>query len=294
MECVATKINAKTKVYAVIGCPIGHSFSPVIHNTLSELLNIDMTYNAFKVEPQGLSTAIEGAYQLGIQGLNVTVPHKQEVMKSLCRIDDFALQIGAVNTLKYTENGYEGYNTDIFGLEESIKSKGIELKNKTMVLIGAGGAAKSAAVMAASNGVSRLYIVNRTIKNAENIAENIKKYYNNTEVVCLGYEEIDKIDTADICVQTTSSGMSPKVDETPIQNSEFFKKCKFVVDIIFNPWETKFLKLAKENGCVTVNGFDMLFYQAVKSYEIWNEIKISDEIKTKAKDLLEKYYTMKQ
>jgi len=291
MDSAAVKISAKTKVYAVIGCPIGHSFSPAIHNTLSELLNIDMTYNAFKVEPEGLKTAIDGAYQLGIQGLNVTVPHKQEVMKTLCRIDDFAVQIGAVNTLKYTPNGYEGYNTDVFGLEECIKSRGIELKDKTMVLLGAGGAAKAAAVMAASNQVRRLYIVNRTIKNAEDIAANIKKYYNNTEVLCLGYDEIENIENIDICVQTTSKGMSPNTEQTPVESREFFKKCSFAVDIIFNPWETKFLTLARENGCMAVNGFDMLFYQAVKSYEIWNEIKVPSDIKLRAKELLEKYYT---
>ena len=291
MDSAAVKISAKTKVYAVIGCPIGHSFSPAIHNTLSELLNIDMTYNAFKVEPEGLKTAIDGAYQLGIQGLNVTVPHKQEVMKTLCRIDAFAVQIGAVNTLKYTTDGYEGYNTDVFGLEECIKSRGVELKGKIMVLIGAGGAAKAAAVMAAANQVSRLYIVNRTIKNAEDIAANIKKYYNNIEVFCLGYDEIEKIENIDICVQTTSKGMSPNVEQTPIESKEFFKKCKFAVDIIFNPWETEFLRLARENGCMAVNGFDMLFYQAVKSYEIWNEIKVPLDIKIKAKELLEKYYT---
>jgi len=289
MNCV-DNINGKTSVYAVIGCPVKHSFSPVIHNTLAKVLEHNLTYNTFEVKPEGLDAAILGAYELGIQGLNVTIPHKQEVMKCLCSIDDLAMQIGAVNTLKYTDKGYKGYNTDAYGLKACLDFQGIKLIDKTVVVIGAGGAARSACIMLAAQKVKKIFIVNRTIEKGNDISENIKKYYS-TDVEVLTYEGLDTIDTIDVCIQTTSVGMSPNNEESPIVSSDFFEKVSVAVDIIFNPWKTAFLEDAEKMGCTTINGFDMLYFQAIKSYEIWNDIEIPYDIKTQVKEILELYYT---
>lgn len=292
MNCV-DYINGQTNVYSVIGYPIKHSFSPVIHNTIAKFSKHNIAYVPFEVNPSGLKEAILGAYQLNIKGINVTIPHKQQAIEYLCDIDEFAKQIGAVNTLKYQKDGYKGYNTDFYGLKSCLDSRKIELKDKIAALIGAGGAAKSAAIMLASQNIKKLWIINRTSNNAYLLAQNVKKYYN-IDIEILTYNELQKIDKLDLCIQTTSVGMSPDIENNPIPSQDFYKKINTAVDIIFNPWQTKFLKEAKRFGCQTINGFDMLYFQAVKSYEIWFNISISNSDKEQIKQILELYYNHHQ
>jgi shikimate dehydrogenase len=291
MNCI-DYINGKTNVYAVLGCPIGHSFSPVIHNTLAKALEHNLVYNAFEVKSESLKAAVLGGYALGIQGFNVTIPHKQEVMNYLWDIDDLAIQIGAVNTLKYTDKGYKGYNTDFYGLKACFEFRDVPLNNKNVVVLGAGGAARSACIMLAAQGVKKINIVNRTLENGEEIAQNVKKYYA-TDVDVLTYDQLNSIVDIDVCIQTTSVGMSPNTEDSPIVDLDFFKKVKVVLDIIFNPWKTKFLVDAEKMGCTIINGFDMLYFQAVKSYEIWRDTEIPDDIKKQVNEMLELYYTKK-
>ena len=132
-----------TRVCGLIGNPVGHSISPVIHNTLADLCGIDMVYTTFKVEKGAVDTAVKGAHALDILGLNVTVPHKQEVIGALESVDPLAEAIGAVNTLVRTEHGYKGYNTDILGLERELEEEQVELKDSPVILLGAGGAARA-------------------------------------------------------------------------------------------------------------------------------------------------------
>lgn len=292
MNCIDT-INGKTDVYAVIGCPVTHSFSPVIHNTLAQALGHNLVYSAFEVKQEDLGSAVVGGYALGIKGFNVTIPHKQQVIEHLCGVDDLAVQIGAVNTLKYTQQGYKGYNTDYYGLKECFDSRGITLKDKNVVVIGAGGAARSACIMLATQLVKKISIVNRTVAKGFDIAENVKKYYD-TPVDVLTYEQLNRLDAIDVCIQTTSVGMSPDIEDSPIEEIDFFKKVHVALDIIFNPWKTKFLEDAQKMGCIAINGFDMLYFQALKSYEIWNDIKIDTDIKKQVKEQLELYYINKR
>ena len=195
---VDNSVKGKTAVYGVIGCPIEHTFSPAIHNTMAKTLNKDMIYEAFRVEKDNLESAIKGAYSLGIKGLNVTVPHKVEVMKCLCDIDKRAKVIGAVNTLKYTENGYVGYNTDIIGVYYAIKNKGFDVKGKTVLLLGAGGAGNACGVMAADKGAKMLYIANRTVSKADKLAESIRAEYPDTEIKTLSIDDIYDIPNVSI------------------------------------------------------------------------------------------------
>ncbi|MCT4598100.1 MAG: shikimate dehydrogenase [Vallitalea sp.] len=271
------KINGKTKVLGLIGNPVEHTISPLIHNTLSEKLCKDYVYVPFKVNRGNLSKAIEGAKALNVTGLNVTVPYKEEVITELIEVSLFAKQIGAVNTLKYTDDGYVGYNTDAEGLHKSLLNNDIVINNNDIVIIGAGGAAKAVGILCGSENANSITIVNRTKEKAQNLANNIKKYYN-VKTNVLGIDEIDRISSFDIAFQTTPIGMSPNTEHNPIIEEEFYKKFHTAVDLIYNPYKTKFLLKAQENGIKILNGFEMLYYQGVRAYEIWNDIEIKQDI----------------
>ena len=170
------EIKGTTRVCGLIGNPVGHSISPVIHNTLADLCGIDMVYTTFKVEKGAVDTAVKGAHALDILGLNVTVPHKQEVIGALESVDPLAEAIGAVNTLVRTEHGYKGYNTDILGLERELEEEQVELKDSPVILLGAGGAARAIAFLCVSKGAKEVAILNRTEEKAAVIAEDVNRH----------------------------------------------------------------------------------------------------------------------
>lgn len=282
-------VNGKTNVFGIIGNPVEKSFSPVLQNTLAKELGKNVAYVPFKVERGQVKTAVEGARALGIKGFNVTIPHKIEVMEALCHIDPVAERIGAVNTLKLTDKGYVGYNTDIIGLKKCFEERSISIEGKTVVIAGAGGAANSAAMLAGEEKAARLVIVNRTLQKAEILKDRVKKYYP-IDVETMGYDDIMNIENPEIFIQTTSVGMGNDVESTPIEQVEFFDSVKFVVDIIYTPWKTKLMKDASEHGAFTVNGFDMLFYQGLASFEIWNNTKVNIEKAKEIKKTLTDFY----
>ena len=170
-------INGTTRVCGLIGNPVGHSISPVIHNSLAQLMDMNMVYTTFKVEKGDVVTAVNGAYALNILGLNVTVPHKQAVMESLVDIDPLAKAIGAVNTLVRTDKGYKGYNTDILGLERELIDEGVVLLGSRCVILGAGGAARAIAFLCAKSGAKEIYMLNRTKEKAYDIAKAVNDYF---------------------------------------------------------------------------------------------------------------------
>ena len=287
---VDNSVKGKTAVYGVIGCPIEHTFSPAIHNTMAKTLNKDMIYEAFRVEKDNLESAIKGAYSLGIKGLNVTVPHKVEVMKCLCDIDKRAKVIGAVNTLKYTENGYVGYNTDIIGVYYAIKNKGFDVKGKTVLLLGAGGAGNACGVMAADKGAKMLYIANRTVSKADKLAESIRAEY--PEIKTLSIDDIYDIPNVDIVLNATVIGFGENKGLSPIKDTGFYKNkgVEMVFDAIYSPWETQLLKDCRKEGITGINGFDMLVYQAVAAEEIWFDEEIDPQLTEKARKELSDFY----
>lgn len=282
-------VSGKTSVYGIIGNQVAKSFSPILQNTFGKELGVNMIYVPFNVERGQVKTAVDGGRAMGIKGFNVTVPHKIEVMEALCGIDPVAERIGAVNTLKLTEDGYVGYNTDIIGLRKCFEERNCGLEGKTVVMAGAGGAANSAAMLAGEERVQKLIIVNRTLDKAKDLAERVKKYYD-IQVESCGYDDMMDIEDPEIFIQTTSVGMGEGVWETPVKNAEFFKNVKMVVDIIYTPWETRLMKEAAEMGAVAVNGFDMLFYQGLASFEIWNDIKVDIKKAVELKDKLTALY----
>ena len=160
-------IDGKTRTLGLLGDPVEHTMSPLIHNTLSEKLGLNNVYVPFHTKAENLEAAVKGAYALNILGLNVTVPHKNEVMQYLSELDEGGQAIGAVNTLVRTENGYKGYNTDMMGLLREVRSYGVELDGQDVIILGAGGAAKAVAYMCVSNGAGHVYILNRTVAKAQ-------------------------------------------------------------------------------------------------------------------------------
>jgi len=284
--------NGKTKAYGIIGNPIDHSFSPVLQNTIAGVCGDNCSYTGFNVETGNIKKVLEGAFELGYQGFNVTAPHKVEVISCLDGIDPVAERIGSVNTLKRTEKGYKGYNTDIIGLGKCFELEGFSLDGETVVVLGAGGASKAAVVMAAEKKASVIYIVNRTVEKAEKLAESVRKYYD-CKIYAVGYEDLKELPAYKYVINTTSAGMGEGNNTSVIKDLSFFRGVAAVVDIVYVPWETKLLSDAASCGCKAVNGFNMLIYQGIASYEIWHDKKIDDSTAKEIRDVLSVYYKEK-
>ena len=281
-------VGGKTKVFGLIGDPIEHTFSPLIQNSIAKKAKEDFLYVPFHVKKEGLEYAVKGAYELGIRGLNVTVPHKKAILNYLCGIDKKAQAIGAVNTLKYTKDGYYGYNTDVLGIKSAFENNSISLKGKKVLIIGAGGSACSSLVFACESEAEKIIIANRTVENAQKLIEHVKGFYDfETEVISI--DNIDSIKELDIVIQNTTVGFGDKMDLSPV-SSDFFKKrnIEAVLDVIYTPWKTVFLKTAEES-CLALNGFDMLFYQAVSAREIWLDKEYDIKMKIELKNEIEEY-----
>lgn len=281
-------ISGKSKVCGVMAYPVEHSMSPLMHNYYSEQTGIDLAYVPLKVEPGRVEDAVKGAYALNFTGMNVTVPHKQEVMKYLAAIDEDAKIIGAVNTLVRTEGGYKGYNTDAAGLLRAMTEAGIQIKDRACILFGAGGAARAAACVLAKEGAAVIYVLNRSIEKAEALAGSVNERFGRKVMVPMALADYGKLDgSAYLAVQTTSVGMHPNVDCAPVEDAAFYRKIDTAVDIVYTPVETKFMRFVREAGGKAVGGLDMLIYQGVIAYELWNpEVRFTRDIIDGARRLM--------
>ena len=282
-------IKGTTRVCGLIGNPVGHSVSPAIHNNLARLTGKDMVYTTFKVEKGDVEVAVRGAYSLNILGLNVTVPHKSEVIDSLVDIDPLAKAIGAVNTLVRADGGFKGYNTDILGLARELEDEGIEMAESKVIILGAGGAARAITFLCSSKGAKKIYLLNRSVDKAQDIAHAVNTHFNNEKVIPMNIADYADIPGDDyIVIQTTSVGLHPNDTAVVIDDESFYKKAAVGVDIIYNPAETMFMKLIKAQGKKAYNGLKMLLYQGVSAYELWNDCKISKKEADEVYKCLEK------
>lgn len=272
------KIDGHTRLLGLLGNPVEHTLSPVIHNTLSEILERNQVYVPFHVEAERLEQAVQGAFALNILGLNVTVPYKNPVMKYAVELDDAAKAIGAVNTLVRNEEGYKGYNTDMPGLLRAIQSDGIELKNQTVVILGAGGASKAVVYMCMQEEAKDVYLLNRTVEKAQIIADSMNRFFDRPVIKAMAMEDYEKLPAVSrIVFQCTSLGLSPRTDEVVIEDREFYKYIRVGVDLIYNPAETRFMSMVKEAGGQAYNGLKMLLYQGIIAYELWNRVQVTAE-----------------
>jgi shikimate dehydrogenase len=263
------EISGKTRVCGIIGDPLEHSLSPAMHNAAFQESNLDFVYVAFRVRKDELKESIIGAKSLDIRGLNVTMPHKSAVMKYLDEIDPTARSIGAVNTILNNKGRLTGYDTDGIGALKALKENGISLNGNKLLLLGAGGAGKAIAFHAAQE-AEELKILNRTAQKAKDLAEVLrKKFGKKIDGNSLSAKTIRKeLEDADIMVNATSVGMHPNDGQSLIDPS-WLRPNLCVMDIVYNPIETKLAKDAKSVGAEVVSGVEMLVYQGAASFEIW-------------------------
>ncbi|KHO62353.1 shikimate dehydrogenase [Thermoanaerobacter sp. YS13] len=261
------KINANTKLYGLIGHPVEHSLSPLIHNYAFNSLNLNCVYTVFNVLPEKLEEAVKGVKALGIRGVNVTVPHKEKIIDYLDVVSEEALKIGAVNTVVNEGGILKGYNTDVYGFIDSLTEAGEKIERRKAVVLGAGGASKAVCVALALDGIDSIIVANRSVERAKDLSEYIKKEFKIPCDYC-SINEVEEIPEIDMLVNTTSVGMYPKVEDSPV-SEKVVSKAKFVYDVIYNPFETVFLKYAKKNGIKYSNGLSMLVNQANYSFKLW-------------------------
>ncbi|MCL2359489.1 shikimate dehydrogenase [Candidatus Bathycorpusculum sp.] len=262
-------ISGKTRVCGLIGDPVEHSLSPIMHNAAFEALRLDYVFLAFKVKPACVAAAVESMRALNIRGLNVTMPHKTTVMASLDRTDLSAQIISSVNTILNKENLLLGFNTDGVGAVKALKENGVELKGRKVLLLGAGGAARAIAYAVAKE-ADELAVLNRTVKHAQAIAKLLEKSINKkiASGALLPSDIEQNIQDSDILINATSIGMKPRPDISPVP-PKLLRSNLSVMDIVYNPLETRLIKDAKEAGAKIVNGVEMLIYQGVAAFEIW-------------------------
>lgn len=260
-------IKGSTKVVGLIGEPVEHSFSPPMHNEAFKTLGLDYVYVPFNVIPNNLKSAIEGANSLNIQGLNVTIPHKINVINYLNELDPIAELIGAVNTIDF--KNLKGYNTDGIGCIRAIEEV-TKIKDKNIVVAGAGGAARAIVFYLAKYGAEEVNILNRNLKKAENLANDLLASNLISNVNSSDISEISKfISDADILIDTTPIGMHPNVSDEPIVKAADIHEELVVNDIVYNPNETVLLKEAIKANAKVVYGIKMLLYQGAESFKIW-------------------------
>lgn len=258
-------INSQTKILGIFGCPVSHSLSPLIHNKWAQDYKLNYVYTAFNIEPQNLKKAIESIRVLNIAGINITVPHKINSMKFVDYIDKSAKKIGSINTIVNKNNKLFGYNTDYEGFIKDLEKNKINLKNKNILVIGAGGAAKAILYALNELKVKKIFLTSRTISKAKSLS---KKYKN---INTIDTKEINTnfLENIDCLINCSTCGMK-KDDILPFKINTYNKNIVFY-DIIYNKL-TPFKKFALKNKIKYFSGEGMLIYQAAVSFYRWTNI----------------------
>ena len=268
-------ITGKTRLLGLLGSPVAHSISPLMHNESFKQLGLDYVYMCFDVSEDNLETVFNGLKKMNVLGFNCTMPLKNKIVEYLDELSPAASMIGAVNTVVNENGNFLGHNTDGVGYMRSVKDAGYDIIGKNMTLLGAGGAASSIFVQAALDGVKNINVFSikdRFFERAERMVEMVNK---NTDCHATLHdfsdEQVlaDSIANSDILTNGTSVGMAPNVDGCIITDPSMLRPGLIVSDVIYNPAETKLLRIAKEQGCHTFNGMYMLLYQGPKAFEIW-------------------------
>jgi shikimate dehydrogenase len=249
-------IDQETQLYGVIGYPLGHTLSPLMHNAAFRAAGLNAVYLAF--ETRDLPGALAGVRALGIRGMSVTIPHKTAVISLLDEVDELAATIGAVNTITNREGRLMGTNTDALGGLRALQET-TELAGKTGLLVGAGGAARAIGHILKEQGV-RLTLTNRSRRRGEALAEFLR----------CPFQPLDEVNQGefDLLVHATPVGLFPQEDRCLLVPDNF-RKGMTVMDVIYNPAETALLRLARERGCIVLNGLPMFIHQGAEQFRQW-------------------------
>lgn len=269
-------ITGHTRLTALLGSPVAHSISPLMHNEAFQLLDLDYTYLCFEVNEETLPAAVDGLKACGIRGFNLTMPNKNKIVELLDELSPAARLIGAVNTVVNDDGHLTGYNTDGVGYMQAVKDAGYDITGKAITIMGAGGAATAICAQAALDGVEKIHIFaretsrfwDRTQKLAENINSTLPckaVLHENKNTAALA----QAISESALLLNATSVGMAPNTEGTIIEDTSLYHPDLIVSDVIYNPWETRFLKEAREAGCRTFNGMYMLLYQGAEAFRLW-------------------------
>lgn len=272
---MSTNITGHTTLTGLLGSPVAHSISPMMHNEAFNLLGLDYVYLCFDVGVDNLKTAVDGLKVMGVRGFNCTMPDKNLMCELVDDLSPAAKMIGAVNTV-INENGkLTGHNTDGVGYMQAVKDAGHDIIGKNMTLLGAGGAATAICTQAALDGVASINVFSikdQFFDRAKHLVDNINA---STNCKASLYDLADKkelnksIDNSYILTNATSVGMAPNTDNCIITDESVLRSDLIVSDVIYNPMETKLLKMAKAHGCKTFNGLYMLLYQGAEAFKIW-------------------------
>lgn len=288
-------IDGHTRTCGLIGNPVEHTMSPMIHNTLAEKLNHNLVYVPFHVEEGQIVHAVRGAFSLNLLGLNVTVPYKSQVIPALSQVDELAEKIGAVNTLVRREDGFKGYNTDMPGLYRAMCSEGIQIEGQDVILLGAGGAARAVAFLCASKNVSRVYMLNRSLEKAEAVAEEVNEKTGKKCIYPMALSDYHELpEQKFLAIQATSVGLYPDVDKVVIEDEEFYRKVHTGYDLIYKPSQTRFMKMVRAQGGKAYHGLKMLLYQGIIAYELWNDVTVSEEMALQVYEVMKEKMGMKE
>jgi shikimate dehydrogenase len=269
--------NGKTKIIGLIGKNIENSLSPLIHNQIILKYSLNFCYLPFQVTETNLAKTIQGIKALNIRGVNITFPYKEKVIKFLDEVEESARRIGAVNTIVNNKGFLTGYNTDVIGFKKSLQEDGkFVIKEKKAVILGAGGAARAVVYALLEEEIEEICIFNRTLEKAKKVKQNLSSFFpkSRISVFPLGEEDLkDKIGKAHLLINTTSLGMAPRVDNTPLPDEKLFHPDLLVYDLIYHPAKTLFLRQAERAGANVINGLPMLVYQGIESFYLWTGLK---------------------
>ena len=277
-------ITSKTKTLGIFGYPISHTLSPAMHNAVIKALGLDMVYLPFEVKPPNLKEAINGIKSLGIIGVNITIPHKESVIRFLDDISEEARLVGAVNTIVNKDRKLVGYNTDGSGYMASLKEElGFNPKSKRIIIIGAGGAARGILAALATQKPKSITVANRTLSRAVSLIKAFKGKFRDTRFEAINLDDNMlkmSFNSVDLLINTTSVGMKQgKTLKIPL---ETLPKIAIVSDIIYNPLETLLLKKAKKFGLTTHGGLGMLVHQGARSFKLWTGMDAPMNVMRKA------------
>ena len=259
------------KSFAVIGDPIDHSLSPNIHSAAFRELNLDSSYIGYRIPKGELEGGVEGLKKIKITGFNVTIPHKIEMMKYVDKIDESCSLIGAANTIVNVDGNLKGYNTDAYGILENLRSEGgLDTLPSNVVLLGAGGAGRAIlyAVLQRAE-VRQVLLLNRTVAKAESLAADLDSGRTRVTVGSLAEDHAEQIRACGLLINSTSAGMFPQAQVSPLADGRGLHRDMLVVDIVYKPQRTVLMKQAGKEGARALNGLGMLAQQGARSFAIW-------------------------